>query len=310
MSGARKFIPLLGLVSLLLAVSASPAAAELKVVASLGPVHSLVAAVMGARGTPILLIPAGQSEHTSVLRPSTARALAEASVVFRIARGFETALDKPLGSLAGKSQVVELARAPGVNLLRARSVDEDTVQTVAAQPGDLFLWADLHVWLDPQIAKAMTAEVVRTLSRLDPEGAGQFAANGVQEAARLDALDAAIAAELKPVLAVPFVVFHDAYQYFEHRYQVSEVGRVEVSPERAPSARHLALLRDRIKASGAVCVFSEPQIEPRILPALTDGLNVRIGVLDPLGAGIAPGPDLYASVLKGISLALRNCLKP
>jgi zinc transport system substrate-binding protein len=310
MEGARKWALIVAFGAFSALTAPGSAATELEVAASIGPVHSLVAAVMGERGTAALLLSGGQSEHSTVLRPSTAQAIARARLVFRIARGFESALDKPLGTLAGDRRVIELARSPGLALLGARSVDEDEAPKVTVRPGELYLWADLHVWLDPVLAKAMTEQIVRSLSETDPAGAAVYAANGARVAARLEALDAALAEKLQPVSGVPFIVFHDAYQYFERRYGLNEVGRVEVSPERAPSARHLARLRERIKASGAACVFAEPQIEPRVLPTLTEGLNVRIGVLDPLGADLLPGPELYFVLLGRLADALATCLKP
>jgi zinc transport system substrate-binding protein len=312
MDGARKWA-LIGAVSaswVFAAQGARGVAAELEVAASIAPVHSLVAAVMGERGTSALLLPGGQSEHSTVLRPSTAQAIARARLVFRIARGFESALDKPLSTLAGDRRVVELARSRGAALLGARTVEEDEAPIDLPRAGPLVLWADLHVWLDPVFARAMTEQIVRSLSEADPAGAAVYAANGARQAARLEALDAELALRLRPVSDVPFMVFHDAYQYFERRYDLNEVGRVEVSPERPPSARHLSRLRKRIKTAGAVCVFAEPQIEPRVLPTLTEGLKVRIGVLDPLGAELTPGPELYFVLLRRLANALATCLQP
>jgi zinc transport system substrate-binding protein len=280
----------------------------LQVAASITPVQSLVASVMAGRGEPVLLIPPGQSEHTSTLRPSGAEALSEATLVFRIARGFETALDKPIDSLAASKSVIELARSPGIKLLPSRAVDQDHQPIVAAKANDLFLWADLHIWLDPQMAKLMVAEIVHDLSTADPAGAGVFAANGVKVSADLDALDARTRARLQPYAKVPFIVFHDAYQYFEFRYPLSQAGIVEVEPGRSPSARHLSDLRDKIVSAHAACVFAEPQFEPRLLATLTEGLKVRTGTLDPLGVDIPAGPGLYDALVDHLTTSLISCL--
>lgn len=306
----RGKIPVVAFLAAGVLAASGPAPAETRpVAASISPIHSLVAGVMGDRGAPVLLLSARESEHATVLKPATAKAISKAALIFRVARGFETALDKPIASLAG-APVVELARAPGLQLLAARDLDEEHASQIPAQPGDLFLWADLHVWLDPAAAKAMSAEIARRLAALDPDGASVYAANAERQSLRLDALDRAIGAQLAPVANIPFVVFHDAYQYFVVRYRLNEVGRVEISPERTPGGRHLAALRQKIRATGAVCVFAEPQIEPRILPTLIEGLNVRTGVLDPLGVDLAPGPDLYDQMVKGLASALVACLRP
>src|SRR5262249_55788515 len=123
-----------------------------------------------------------------------------------------------------------------------------------------------------------------------------------------DALDARTAARLKPYAQTPFVVFHDAYQYFEARYPLDQVGIVEIDPGRSPSARHLSALRKKILETKAVCVFAEPQFEPRLLNTLTEGLPVRTGTLDPLGVDIAPGPSLYANLVDHLAASLIACL--
>ncbi|MFO1187805.1 MAG: zinc ABC transporter substrate-binding protein [Alphaproteobacteria bacterium] len=308
--GRNDFFVMAVLAATVFPTAAAPSASQGRLIAaSISPVHSLVAGVLGDRGPPVLLLSARESEHATVLKPSTAGAISEAALIFRVAHGFESALDKPIASLA-KAPVIELAKSPGLHLLGTRALDEDHAPEMSGQPGDLYLWADLHIWLDPTAAKAMTIEIARRLSAIDPEGAAVYGANAERQAARLDELDREVAAEVAPVAAIPFVVFHDAYQYFVVRYGLKEVGRVEISPERAPSGRHLAELRAKIRASGAVCVFAEPQIEPRILPTLIEGLNVRTGVLDVLGVDLKPGPDLYGDMLMGLARSLKACLKP
>jgi zinc transport system substrate-binding protein len=114
--------------------------------------------------------------------------------------------------------------------------------------------------------------------------------------------------KLEPVRGMPFLVFHDAYQYLEHRYGMTAVGAVAIDPERPPGARHLAELRRRIAGTGARCVFAEPQFKPDLVEPLREGTPVRAGVLDPLGADLPPGPGHYEALMRALGESLRTCL--
>lgn len=168
---------------------------------------------------------------------------------------------------------------------------------------------DMHLWLDPRNAAAMTRAIVATLSDADPANADRYAENGAALEARLAALDERLAAELAPVRAKPFIVFHDAYQYFDARYALDAVGTITVSPDRAPGAARIQEIRDILAERGAVCVFTEPQFEPRVVTRLVEDTGVRTGVLDPdAAAGHTPGPELYFELMTDLSKSLVDCL--
>lgn len=292
-----------------LAVSGSRAlAAGPAVAASIAPIHSLVASVMAPR-KPTLLLPPAQSEHATSLLPASATALARARVVYRVARGFELALDRPIDTLSRPGAVIELARAPGIKLLPNRVFDEESAPPLMRSK-DLYMWANLHVWLDPTHAKAMVNRITSTLSASDPSNARLYAANGADLGIRLNALDHRMADALAPVSKVPFIVFHDAYAYLEARYGLRQVGIVEVIPDEAPSARHIVALRETIRKTGAACIFAEPQFEPKILATITEGFDIKTGTLDPVGADLEPGPDLYFNLMQQLTKSLKSCLRP
>jgi zinc transport system substrate-binding protein len=168
---------------------------------------------------------------------------------------------------------------------------------------------DMHLWLDPRNAAAMTRAIVATLSDADPANADRYAANGAALEARLAALDQRLAGELAPVREKPFIVFHDAYQYFDARYDLDAVGTITVSPDRAPGAARIQEIRDILAERGAVCVFTEPQFEPRVVTRLVEDTGVRTGVLDPdAAAGHTPGPELYFELMTDLSKSLVDCL--
>ena len=167
---------------------------------------------------------------------------------------------------------------------------------------------DPHVWLDPVNAKAMIHEIEEALIEADPANASAYEANAEAMMSKVDNLVAEIDAELQPVKGRGYVVFHDAYQYFENRFGVSAVGSITVSPEVLPGAERVAELREKVRSLDATCVFSEPQFEPKLVITITENTNAGTGVLDPLGASINDGPELYFTLIRNMAKSLKERL--
>ena len=307
-----------------LTLAATGARAEpVEVVVSIKPVHSLVAAVMEGVGTPTLLIEGAGSPHTYSLRPSEARALEQAHVVFWIGEGLETFLERPLAALAADARVVELAAAEGIHLLATREGgvwevhdhdddDHDEAHAHAEEhhhhDGHAHGEHDMHLWLDPHNAEAMVRLIAATLAEVDPAHAEIYQANAVRLEERLGALDGLLQAKLEPIAERPFIVFHDGYQYFERRYGLNAAGSITVSPEQRPGARRLQEIQARLAEADAACVFAEPQFEPALVETVVAGSDARTGVLDPLGAELAAGPEQYFELMQDLADALAGCL--
>jgi len=321
-SGRLRGLAPAGLLAVLLAGARTPSAATAPaVVASIPPAHSLVAAVMEGAGRPVLLVRGQGSPHAWQLRPSDARTLARADVVFWIGPRLETFLVRPLETLAGGARVVRLDASPGISRLPARAAGTFALDAGTHAHGHAHndgahghgadedaARHDPHVWLDPRNGARMAAHVAHVLGAVDAPNAARYRANADAFAARLRALDRALERRLRPLRDQPFVVFHDAYRYFEHRYGLRAAGAVTVGPQRLPSARQVNALRDRIDAAGVRCVFREPQFEPRLIDTLTEGTSAGTGVLDPLGAGLEPGPELYPTLLERLADSIVECL--
>ena len=167
---------------------------------------------------------------------------------------------------------------------------------------------DVHFWLDPKNAKAMVHEIEEHLSKADPKNAQIYASNADSLMAKLDDLIVEINAELTPVSGKGYIVFHDAYQYFENRFGVSAVGSITVSPEIMPGAERIREIQEKVKSLNATCVFSEPQFEPKLVNTIIQGTTARSGVLDPLGATIEDGPELYFTLIRNLAKSLKECL--
>jgi zinc transport system substrate-binding protein len=282
------------------------------VVASIVPVHSLVAGVMEGIGRPNLLVRGGGSPHAYTLRPSEAAALQRAEVVFWIGEELETFLQRPLASVAAGARVVALCAAEGITLLPYRAGGDWGGQT-AELSGDhehALGETDLHLWLDPVNARAMAARIAAVLSEADPADASRYRANAAELDRRLAELDAVLDRDLAPLRGRPYVVFHDAYQYFERRYGLTAVGAIAVGADRQPGAGTLAEIRRTIVETGVRCVFAEPQFEPALVHTVIGGTGARTGVLDPLGAELEPGPDAYFRLLRNLATAIAGCLAP
>jgi zinc transport system substrate-binding protein len=293
---------------------AGPALASPRVVASVLPVQSIVAAVMGDTGTPELLLKGSMSEHRAVFTPSQIASLGDADLVFIVGHGLEAKLAQLSGSDAvnGK-RFIQLSDAPGVTRLPIRQggawePDSDEPAPAAVSEAEGVLTFDPHIWLDPENAKAMAVQVAADLAQADPGNAAAYAANEKAFAAQIDQTSAAIAAELAPLKGKPFIVFHDAYHYFEKRFGLTAVGSISDVSAQAPSAERLAEVRDKIVAAKAVCVFREPQFDDKVVQTVIDGTSAREGVLDPVGASLAPGPQAYLQLLQNLAAALKGCL--
>ena len=287
--------------ALALLLGAMPAPAAPNVLATIKPVHSLVAAVMQGVGIPELLIGGALSEHSYALKPSDARKIERAAAIFEIGPDLETYLTAPLATLGGRGRVVVLERAPGVRLLPARrgGLWEDTDDHGPNDP---------HLWLDPQNAIAMTAAIAATLAKLDPAHEAVYRANGARQIAALKTLDKELAAKLTALRGRPYLVFHDAYRYFEARYGLKAAGAVTVAPDRPVGPRRIEALRAAILQGQVACIFREPQFSPTLIGTLDEGTAVGVGVLDPLGADLKPGPALYPELLRALAQSLTECL--
>ena len=306
------------LLALLFACTVAGAAADAaeRVVATFKPVHSLVSAVMAGVGEPYLIMRGTASPHTYRMRPSDARVIGKARVIFMIGEAVENTLAGPIRKLGGKARVVELGKVPGLVRMPLRKgggfEDEDHGHGHGHghDHGHEDKAFDMHVWLDPVNAGLMALVIARSLSEVDPANAAKYQANADAVIAGMDDLTAKLDAELAPVRDKPFIVFHDAYQYFEKRFGLKAVGSAVVSTSRSPGVRRVRELRKKVGDLGVVCVFAEPRYDPRFVRLITEGTKARAGTVDPAGTAIKPGPGMYSALMRGMAASFRKCLAP
>jgi zinc transport system substrate-binding protein len=298
-----KYFSITGAIFCLLC-SVSQAVDSPRVVASIKPIHSLVVQVMDGIGEPVLLMKGATSPHNYALKPSEARALNIADAIFWIGGEFESFLRKPVAGLKQKTHTVAFSRAKSVRLIKG----QDDHGHAASGHNDDHAAIDMHLWLDPENAKAMLAVIAKTLGEIDPTNSVRYTANAINATKQITKVTTEIEEALEPIKKTPFIVFHDAYQYFEKRFRIYATDAISVNPERQPGAKRLYEIRRRIKSSAAECVFSEPQFAPKLIETVIEGTSARTGILDPLGASIPAGPDAYANILKGIAAGFLECL--
>lgn len=297
-------------------ITATAAAhAEIKVVASSKPVHALVASVMGTTGVPVVLVGGAASPHSYAMKPSDAKAANGARLLFRVSESLEPFTAKLVKSLPKSVRVVSLLDAPGLALLERRETgafeahgDSEHGHGTAkkAEPEDE---RDPHVWLDPANASLMVDQIAAALTEAEPANAATFKANADATKAKIAELSVEMERELKPFAGKPFIVLHDAYQYLERRFGLTAVGSIAVAPEAAPSGKRLSAIRKKIVDTGAVCVFAEPGMQPKVVSAVIEGSKVKSELLDPEATQLSPGPGVYADLMRGLARGIKACFE-
>jgi len=271
-----------------------------RVAVSLPPLHSLVAAVMVGIGKPDLLIEGSASPHRVSLRPSAARKLAKADRVFWVGPELEVVVERGLANLGPDAKAVALLHVPGMIRLKPYKTHNSRKGAAAYDP---------HFWLDPENAIRITKAVAEILIAVDPVNAARYQRNQETAVQRLRALDETIGAALRPVAGQPFLVLHDSYSYLARRYGLGPMEAVIVNPEQSPGARRFIVLKKRIYEKKIRCLFRESQLSSPIVERLLEDTNLRIGVLDPLGGDLEPGPGLYGKMMRRNVAHLIRCLK-
>lgn len=288
-----------------------------RVAVDIAPVHGLVSQVMEGIGRPDLVIPPGASPHGYAMRPSEARALSQADLVVWVGPALTPWLEGPLEALAPDAKRLTLADVGGLTRLPMRQGaafeahdhghDHDHAHGHGhghEEEGAL----DPHLWLDPENAKVWLAAIADTLATLDPDHASGYRANAQRAQADLDTLSVQLAGDLDAVKGRPFIVFHDAYHYFEARFGIEAVAAITLGDAGTASAARLSEVRDVIRDTGAACALAEPSGNAGLIEAVSDSAAIRVVELDPLGLGLTLGSEFYSSFLKQTSEALVTCL--
>ena len=300
---------------LLLSFSAK---ADIKVVTTIKPLHSLISSVMEGVGEPSLIIEGTSNPHTFVFKPSHAQMLEEADIVFWIGEDLEAFMEKPLDSLAGNATKISFMELSSIEKLKFREENifddhghddhdghEDEHEGHDDHDGHNHGEFDAHIWLDPSNAIKMVLEISHELSEADPDNAAKYEQNENKTIASLNNLINEINSSIPKDAS--YVVFHDAYQYFENRFGISSAGALTLNPDVLPGAKQIDAIQDLIQDKNIKCIFSEPQYNPKIIETLAADMKISTGIMDPLGAFIDQGPEMYQKLILDIANSLKDC---
>ena len=307
----------------------TPAKAELKVVTSIKPIHSLASYLMDGIGKLDLIVDGYASPHGFSMKPSHAKMLQNAELIFWVGEDLESFLEKPLSSIAKKAEKIELIEIKGLNVLKFRErnifdehnhddhddhdnhddhgkkEEHDDHDDHDDHEGHAHGEYDPHIWLDTMNAKAMLNEMAEHLIENDPKNEAKYKSNLDKALKDIDKLTIEVMTELNN--SVSSIVFHDAYQYFEKRFNVNVLGAFTVNTDVMPGAEQLAEIREIIEHDKVACVFSEPQFNPDIINAVAKDMKIKTGVLDPLGATLDSGKYLYFKLIRNMSASFKGC---
>ena len=167
---------------------------------------------------------------------------------------------------------------------------------------------DPHAWLSPKNAMTWLNVIAGKLSAADPDNAGAYFANAAAGRAEIETLIGEVTATLDPVRDGNFIVFHDAYQYFETDFDFFASGAISIGDASDPSPARIAEIQARIAEQSIDCVLSEPQFNPGLVATVLGGTEAKTGILDPLGSDLEPGPALYPQLIRNLSTALAGCM--
>ena len=335
----NKILKLISSIFIAFLTTFSVSKAEVKVVASIKPIHSLVSYVMDGVGKPDVIVDGYNSPHGFSLKPSHAKMIENADLIIWVGEDLEAFLEKPLNTIAKKAVNIEIMDLSGIKKLKFREKNifeghDDHGHGHKKEKHDDHGHGhkedkhdnhghkkekhddhgheehahgehDPHVWLDPMNAKVIIKEIENQLVKLDPDNSSKYKANSKKAQSELDNLTKNIKRDLKGNLR--FVVFHDAYQYFENRFGIKVLGALTVNPDVLPGAEQLSEIREVIEHEKVNCLFSEPQFNPAIIKSIAKDTKIKTGVLDPLGATLDKGKSMYSELLQSMYASFKGC---
>ena len=306
------------------------------VVSTIQPINSLVNAVIGNTGKTISLIPAKASPHEYKLKPSDTKKLQNANIIFFVSDHLESSVTKVFENLPKNIKIINLMEDAGIKHLAIRDNeawerhdhhhghgdhddhdkhakknddhDHDKHEKKHDDHDDHEKEDDVHIWLSPDNAVKIIKKINKELSLYFPENAETYDKNANQMIKEINQLKVELKKELSGIKDKPYIVFHDAYQYFETSFGLNAAGSVALEGDIASSPKQISIIKDKIVKLKASCVFQEPQFDSKLVKIVVEGTNAQIGTLDPLGVNIKSGENFYLQLLKNMAKSLKDCL--
>ncbi len=322
------------------------AAEPLQVVVDIAPVNSLVKMVLGDRGrTKMLLVP-GADPHHSSLRPSDAKSLSNADVIFSVGPNLTPQLSEKFLTLAPDALIITFDEEDAgwqVPFRSLKSFSSDQSHDVAHKEDehhedehhedehkedehhedehkedehhddedhhDHAGQDDPHGWLSPKVATLWIDTIVAALSRADNENASFYETNGVQAKQSLADLHSALSEKLMGHKDKKFLLEHDTLQYFEALYSLTATGTFIAGDGQAHGAGTAVRAKKFIAENGPICLFIQEGLPSERLKAILDGSDVIYQPIDVLGVRQqAESEDLYSEMMLTLGTDISTCL--
>ncbi len=297
-----------------------------KVVVDIAPVHSLVSMVMKGVGEPTLIIPANASPHDYTLRPSAAKALQNADIIFWMGSSLTPWLDRATTTLMKDAQMIALLETEDTIVLEVRDEltfdadheehedhdghedhDEHKDHVSEHKDGHDHHGIDPHAWLSAKNASVWLSVIAAHLSEIDPKNKETYKTNAAVGQKDLTDLATDISKTLSGVQGRSFIVYHDAFQYFENDFNFTAAGAISPSDAAPVSPARIAAIRSMMEKEGIDCILSEPQYSQGLIQSVSSGTEVNLGIIDAIGAGITIGPDLYNTLMRNMAKTFADC---
>ena len=314
------FTQLITIIFTIIFMGALSAKADIKVVTTIKPLHSLISNVMDGIGEPSLIIEGSTSPHSFVLKPSHAKLIEQADIIFWIGEDIETFMEKPLESIAKNAKKVSFMELSSIEKLKFREENifehedhddhghdekKDHDDHGDGHEGHHHGEFDAHIWLDPANAKEMLHEIAHELADLDPANADKYESNADNTIKSIDDMISSVSSSINK--DAKFIVFHDAYQYFEKRFGVATAGALTLNTDVLPGAKQISEIQEVIAERDIKCIFSEPQFNPKIIETIAQDTGIKTGVLDPLGSIFDAGKSQYFTLINDLGDKLKDC---
>jgi len=253
---------------------------ELRVVTTFAPLYSFAVNVAGDEAAVENLVPIGASVHTFQAKPSDIKKIAKADVLVVNGAGLEAFLDDIIEAAANPGLIV-VDTSESVELLEAEEHDGHAGETDADHEGDP------HIWLSPKNAVKQVEAIRDALAKADPKNSATYKENADEYITRLEALSTEIAGKLEKAEKKKYIVFHNAYTYFEQEYGLKSTATIEEFPGKEPSPKYVKELIDLIREEQVSIIFTEPQFSPKLVNTLKQELDIYVAELDPIGGELS-----------------------
>jgi ABC-type Zn uptake system ZnuABC Zn-binding protein ZnuA len=247
----------------------SPVTGVLTIATTVAPITSIVANIAGGTSTKVAgIVPEGTNSHTFEPKPSDAKTLENADIIFTNGLALEEPTkDLALANLKDGANICEL----GTQVLPESDYIYDfSFPKEGGKPNP-------HLWTNPPMAKQYAQVVHDVLVRRDPANAATYDSNFAAFSAKVDALDAAMvtATATIPESQRKLVTYHDAYAYFAKHYGYTVVGALQPSSFSEPTPKEIGNLINQVKTENVKAIFGSEVFPSPVLEQIGAETGVR-----------------------------------